>query len=400
MSTPAVVVKPAVNLRKPNIPARITAVLATALVPLSAAAVVAAPASAASSPVLAVSVSTSNTSATGQQLPFVVGTVYAVTYTLTDNVPDKLTDVSFTDQLPAGLSIAPGSVGTASNCGQQPNAGPGTLQIQPGATSVSESGFTVNPGAGQGCEVELFVVADTAEASAPDTPGSASFQIDGKSETESNFASSSVPASAPVEFPEWNVSVIAPPTLGITYPAPGAHFGFNQKVDVKLTGIPAAGDAILPGNLYAVDEANSVFTNGQPIATDIPGTHTLTVWAQTADGFIGSSSQSVSYTVGSPKPVDMVSHALGSLSFDLKYLVTGRATMTLRYGSTVIGYAKQWVHVDKEMGVWMAPNAADERIRASHPHGFKATLSVDYQVWDVHHFQNTPINVIQNIEIH
>jgi uncharacterized repeat protein (TIGR01451 family) len=387
-----------VNL-KPNISARITAVLAAALVPVAAAAIVAAPASAATSPVLAVSVSTSNTSATGQQLPFVAGTVYAVTYTLADNVPEKLTDVSFTDRLPAGLSIAPGSVGAASNCGQQSNGGPSTLQTQSGATSVSESGFTVSSGDGQGCEVELFVVAGATEASASDRPGSASFQIDGKSETESNFASSSAPASAPVEFPEWNVSVIAPPTLGISYPATAARFAFNQKVDAKLTGTAAAGDSILPGNLYAVDQANSVFTNGQRIATDIPGTHTLTVWAQTADGFIGSG-QTISYTVGSPRPVDVVSHALGSLSFDLKYLVVGRATMTLRHGSTVIGYARQWVHVGKEMPVWIAPNAAGQRIRASHRNGFKATLSIEYQVWNVHVFDNTPINVVQNIEIH
>lgn len=389
------------NLRKPNISARLAALLAAALVPAAAAAIVAAPASAATSPVLAVSVSTSNTSATGQQLPFVTGTVYAVTYTLTDNVPDKLTDVSFTDQLPAGLSIASGSVGTASNCGQQSDGGPSTLQTQSGATNISESGFTVSPGAGQGCEVEVFVIAGTPEASAADAPGSASFQIDGKNETESNFASSSASTSTPVEFPEWSVSVLAPPTLGISYPASGSHFGFNQKVDVKLTGTPAVGDSILPGNLYAVDnQTNAVFTNGQRIATDIPGTHSLTVWAQTADGFIGHGQTTVSYTVGSPQPVDMVSHALGSLSFDLKYLVNGRATMTLRYGSTVIGYARQWVHVDKEMGVWMAPNAAGERIRASHPHGFKATLSVEYQVWDIHHFVNTPINLVPNVEVH
>jgi hypothetical protein len=388
-----------VSLRKPNTSARIKAVLAAAVVPLAAAAVVAAPASAATSPVLTVSVSTSNTSATGQQLPFVDGTVYAITYTLTDNVADKLTDVSFADQLPAGLSIAPGSVGTASNCGQQSDGQPGTLQAQSGATSVSESGFTVSPGVAQSCEVELFVVAGTAEANAADTPGSASFQIDGSNETESSFASSSAPAGAPVEFPQWNVSVIAPPTLGITFPANAAHFAFNQKVDAKLTGVAAAGDSILPGNLYAVDAADTEYTNGQPIATDIPGPHTLTVWAQTADGFIGSG-QTVTYTVGSPAPVDVVSHSFGSLSFDLKYMVVGRATMTLRYGSTVIGYARQWVHIGKEMPVWIAPNAAGERIRATHKNGFRATLSVEYQVWNVNVFDDTPVNVIQNIEIH
>jgi uncharacterized repeat protein (TIGR01451 family) len=386
-----------VHIRKPNISARLTAFLAAGLAPLAAAAVLAAPASAATSP-LAVSVSTSNTSATGQQLPFVAGTVYVITYTLTDNVPEQLTDVSFTDHLPAGLSVAPGSLSTESNCSAKSDGGPVTVAAQAGATSVSESGFTVSPGAGQGCEVELFVVAATAEATASDTPGSASFQIDGKSESESNFASSASPAAAPVEFSKWNVSVIAPPTLGITYPASGAHFAFNSKVDVKLSGVAAAGDSLLRSNLYAVDETNSDFTNGQRIATDIPGTHTLTVWAQTADGFIGSG-QTISYTVGSPHPVDMVSHPLGSLSFDLKYLVSGRATMTLRYGRTVIGYARQWVHVGKEMGVWMAPNAASARIRATHRHGFEATLSIEYQVWDIHHFNNTPVNVVQNIKI-
>jgi len=389
-----------VNLPKLDISARFPAFLASALLPVVAAAVVAAPASAASSPVLAVSVSTSNTSPTGQQLPFVSGTVYAVTYTLTDNAPEPLDDVSFTDELPAGVSIAAGSVVTSSDCTQQSNSGPSTAPAQAGATSITESGLTVASGSGEGCSVELFVVAGAAESPASDAPGSASFEIDGKSETESDFASTSAPASTPVEFPEWNVSVIAPPTLGISYPAPGANFAFNQKVKLQLSGAAAVGDSILPGDLYAVDDTDTEFTAGQEIATDIPGTHRLTVWAQTADGFYGAAAQSVSYTVGSPAPVDMVSHRLGSLSFKLKYLVNGRATMTLRYGSTVIGYARQWVHVGKLMEVWMAPNAAAQRIRASHPHGFKATLSVEYQVWNVHVFDNTPLNVIQNIEIH
>ncbi len=348
---------------------------------------------------LAVSVSTSNTGPTGQQLPFVSGSVYAVTYTLTDNAPEPLDDVSFTDQLPAGVSIAAGSVVTTSDCSQS-NGGPSTAPAQAGATSISESGFTVAPGSTGGCSVELFVVAGAAESTAADAPGSASFEIDGRSQTESNFASTSAPAGAPVEFPEWNVSVIAPPTLGITYPAPGANFAFNQKVKLQLSGVAAVGDSILPGDLYAVDDTDREFTSGQDLATDIPGTHKLTVWAQTADGFYGAAAHSVSYTVGSPAPVDMVSHPLGSLSFDLKYLVNGRASMTLRDGSTVIGYARQWVHIGKEMPVWIALNAAGERLRASHPHGFKATLSVEYQVWDVHVFNNTPLNVIQNIEIH
>jgi len=344
-------------------------------------------------------VSTSNTSPTGEQLPFVSGSVYAVTYTLTDYAPEPLDNVSFTDQLPAGVSVAAGSVVTTSDCSQS-NSGPSTAPAQAGATSIAESGFTVAPGSGEGCSVELFVVAGAAEPAAADTPGTASFEIDGKSETESDFASSSAHGSAPVAFSGWDVSVIAPPTLGITYPALGAKFAFNQKVKLALSGVAAAGDSILPGDLYAVDDTDTEFTAGQDLATDIPGTHRLTVWAQTADGFYGAAPQSVSYTVGSPAPVDMISHPLGSLSFALKYLVNGRATMTLRYGSTVIGYARQWVHIGKDMPVWIALNAAGERLRASHRHGFKATLSVEYQVWNVHVFNNTPLNVIPNIEIH
>jgi uncharacterized repeat protein (TIGR01451 family) len=393
-----VVVKSFVILRKPYISARIQAVLATAVATAAAASVVAAPAGAATSPVLSVSVSTSNTSPTGQQLPLVAGTVYAVTYTLTNNLSDPLTDVSFSDHLPAGLTIAPNTSATASHCIAGPDGGPKSLQTQSGATSISESGFTVAPGDGAGCSVEVFVTAGFAAAAASDTPGSASFVVDGKSE-ESNFASSSAPASTQVEFPEWNVSVISRPKLAITYPRTGAHFAFDQKVRTRLSGAAAAGDSILPGNLYAIDESNTEFTNGQRIATDIPGKHTLTVWASTTDGFIGAG-QKITYTVGSPAPVDVVSHRLGSVSFDVKYLATGRATMKLHYGSTVIGYVRKWVHVGKEMPVWIALNAAGERLRASHKHGFEARLSLEYQVWDVRVFKNTPVSVVQNIEVH
>jgi uncharacterized repeat protein (TIGR01451 family) len=387
-----------VNLRNLNISARIPAVLATAVATVAAASVVAAPASAATSPGLSVSVSTSNTTPAGQ-LPFVAGTVYAVTYTLTDNLSDPLTGVSFSDELPAGLTIAPDTTATASHCVAGPDGGPKSLDTESGATSIRESGFTVAPGVGEGCSLEVFVTAGFAAASASDTPGSASFVIDGKSESESNFASSSAAASASVEFPQWNVSVIARPALAISYPATGAHFAFDQKVRAKLSGTAAVGDSILHGNLYAIDENDTEFTSGQRIATDIPGTHTLTVWASTSDGFIGAG-QKITYTVGSPAPVDLVSHRLGSVSFDVKYLATGRVSMKLHYGATVIGYVKKWVHVGKEMPVWIALNAAGERLRASHMRGFKARLSLEYQIWDVRVFKDTPVNVVQNIEIH
>lgn len=330
-------------------------------------------------PPLNIQVSTGNTTATGT-LPFVQGTMYAVTYVITDTANAKLTNVSFSDQLPAGVTVAPGSDVNVLNCGDFKPAN------DSGASTISESGFTVYGNSPNHCAMEFFVVASTAEATTSDTPGTVDWTDDGTPEPSSD-----------VVFPSWSVSVTTPPTLAITTPVSGANYAFNQKVALVLAATPGADDSIPLGDLYAVDDTTGAeVANGGLLPTDIPGVHKITVWAQTADGYDGSG-QTVTYTVGSPQPINFVWHPYGAITYKIKYLATGRVDATLRYGSTVIATARKWVHVGYEMPMWVGFNAAGQHLIKSVKHPLHATLTLVYQTWNYHSFTNTPANVVENV---
>jgi hypothetical protein len=342
----------------------------------------------ATNPDLTISASLSSVSTSNSPLPLVQGTVYALTYQLTDNDAAKLLDVGFSDTLPTGLTVAPGSTVEDADCGQTTVGHDIPAKAEPGASTVSESGFNVFPGSDQSCYVEFFVVASTIETGATDTPGSASFQLNLNTQ----------PAQTSTQFIPWTLNVIAPSSFTITAPATGATFNFNQKVPITLSASLASGDSITPGSMYAVDEDGYEVANGQDVPTYIPGTHTLTVWGQTADGFYAPGTK-ITYTVRSPQPVDVISHPMGSLSFKVEYLAVGTATSVLTYNGTVISSVKHWVWVGKEMPVWMSLNAAGKRLVASHKSGFNATLTITYRVWSYHSFTSHAVNVIPNIHI-
>lgn len=384
MSAPAFVVKRPVTTRTPHIPSRIKHLVAATLALVAVTGVLAGTASADSTPALPplnFAVSTSNMTPAGN-LPFVQGTVYAVNYVITDTANAKLTDVSFSDQLPAGVTVAPGTTATALNCGNF------TPQSESGASAITVSNFTVYGNSPNHCAIEYFVVASTVEGTTSDTPGTVTWTDDGTPEPSSD-----------VNFPSWTVSVTTPPTMAITTPINGATYAFNQKVTLALTATAGPGDTITPGSVYAVDNNGYEYTNGQTIPTNVPGVHTLTVWAQTEDGFYGAGAQSVKYTVDSPKPVHVVSHPLGSLSYDIEYLANGRVTATLSYDGETLSQVKKWVHVGKEMPMWLSPNATAQQILKRHPGGIDATLTLEYQVWNYHSFTNTPVNVIEDVHI-
>ena len=360
-----------------SIAARLAAVPAL----LAAAFVLASPAGAVSElPPLNVAVSTSNESA-GGNLPFVQGEVYAVTYLFTDPANAKLTDVHFSDHLPAGVTVAPGTSASALNCGNfQPVA-------EPGASVISADGFTVYGNSPNHCAMEFFVTAAAVEGPSSDALGTVSFSDNGTPELSSD-----------VTFHSWSVAVTSPPTLAITFPANGASFAFNQKVRAQLTATAGAGDSITPAGLYAVDEIGDEVSNQGLIPTDVPGPHTLTIWTQTADGFIGQGPR-ISYTVASPAPIDLQSDRHGDLSFKVRYLQTGTVTATLRYHHTVVATGKRWVHVGFEMPMRVVPNAAGRRILASHRSGITVSLSLLYRQWVIHSFTNTPATIFPKVHL-
>jgi uncharacterized repeat protein (TIGR01451 family) len=329
---------------------------------------------------LTVAVSTSNMSGS-QNLPFVQGTIYAVTYIFTDTANAKLTNISFSDRLPAGVSVAPGTTPTALNCGNYTPSG------ESGSGTISASGFTVYGNSPNHCAMEFFIVAATPEGSTPDKPGTISWTDNGTAEPSSD-----------VTFPSWSVSVTTPPTLGISFPASGTTFDFDQKVRAQLTGTPGTGDSIPAGDLYAVDQIGDEVSSGGLIPTDVPGKHTLTVWAQTTDGFIGSG-QKITYTVASPKPLNIHSAPHARITFDIKYLATGTVTATFVYGGKVIATGTRWVHVGYEMPMSVVLNATGQRILASHKSGVAVSLVLRYKQWVVHTFNPTPATVFPHIQL-
>lgn len=352
------------------------------LAALASALALAAPAGAtAALPPLNVAVSTSNATTAGGNLPFVQGNVYALTYIFTDTANAKLTDVQFRDQLPAGVTVAPGTTASALNCGSF------TPASQAGASVINADGFTVYGNSPNHCAMEFFVTASTVEGPSADTPGPVRFSDNGTLEPSSD-----------VVFPSWSVSVTTPPSMAITFPANGAHFAFDQKVRAQLHATPGPSDAIAPASLYAVDEVGDEVANGGLIPTDVPGPHTLTLWTQTVDGYIGSGER-ISYSVGSPAPSDITSNARGDLRFKIRYLQTGTVTATLRYGHTVIARRRRWVHVGYRMPVWIAPNARGRRILAANRHGITVSLSLSYRQWVIHSFTSTPTVVFGHIHL-
>ncbi len=261
-SAPALVVKRVVTTRTLHIPTYVKSLVAAALTVVAATGMLAGTATAATVPALAplnFAVSTSNTSALGT-LPFVQGTTYAVNYVITDTANAKLTNVSFSDQLPAGVTVAPGTTANAVNCGTL------TPPSESGASTITVSNFTVYGNSPNLCAIEYFVVAATPEAQTFDTPGSVSWTDNGTPEPSSD-----------IDFQPWSVTVTTPPTLSITSPINGSTYAFNQKVVLGLGALPGTGDTITPGSLYAVDSSGDDYTSGQTIPTDVPGVHHLTV---------------------------------------------------------------------------------------------------------------------------
>ncbi|MGH2842636.1 MAG: hypothetical protein ACRDKL_03495 [Solirubrobacteraceae bacterium] len=331
-------------------------------------------------PPLRVAVSTANATASGN-LPFVQGEVYAVTYTFTDTANAKLTAVAFSDHLPTGVTVATGTTASALNCGHFKPAN------EAGSSTITADGFTVYGNSPNRCAMEFFVTAGTLEGPSSDTAVMAHWTDDGTPEPNSD-----------VMLPTWRVSVTSPPTMAISFPANGASFAFNQLVHAQLTATSGAGDAITSAGLYAVDEVGDEVSGGGLVPTDIPGRHTLTVWAQTADGFIGAG-PSISYTVRSPAPLDLQSDGRGHLTFKIRYLQTGTVTATERYDGIVVGTNKRWVHVGFEMPMWVHPNAAGQRILARHPRGVTVSLTLRYRQWNIHSFTSTPAVTFHKVHL-
>lgn len=184
----------------------------------------------------------------------------ALTYTLTNpNSSSALSAVSFTDTLPAGLTVDDPN-GLNGNCGSG-----GTITAAPGSGTVSLSGGSIK--AGSTCAFSVSVVASQT-GTLQDTPGAV---------TSSGGTGSPGPAAS--------VTVLPPPTLTVTAPRERVRLNFGQVARARYA-CTQPGDATALASCSAVDDNGRSVDSGAPLNTRSPGAHTLTIDSTSSDGLV------------------------------------------------------------------------------------------------------------------
>lgn len=350
-------------------------------------------ADAAVTPPLTIAVSSSRHINNGTRTEYVanVGVSYAITYTLTNNSDSQLTNVGFTDQLPAGVELDDEVGETLHDCGNVVGN-----DNRPGQSYVSEAGLTV--GGGASCTVTLnYVPTSVPTATASPAPGAPaawpdkltawSYSDAGTTHGCPAATSTGDPQTTPctdtqdLQFKPLSLTIAGPPTLSVDGVVNGADFAYGQGVTLTFSGSAAPGDAIPAGDLLASDEDGNTLRSGSTIDTVIPGTHQVVVWVAAQDGYVGS--QTLSYTVASPSLSAVQGTSGGGVQFTVEYLANGTLTAQVLDGTTVLGTLTRNVRAGHSTTFTVRPTTAGRKLLAqAGQQGIQAELTVLYTASD------------------
>lgn len=184
------------------------------------------------------------------------------------NASGTLSAVSFTDTLPAGLTIDNPN-GENGTCGSS-----GVITASAGSQAISLTGGSVK--GASSCTFSVSVVPSQTGTFA-DAPGAAS----------SSAGNSAAPAPA-------SLTVIPPPTVTVSNLRNNAKLAFGAVVRPTYSCAQPADPAAL-SDCSAVDDLGNNVRSGGALDTKVPGSHTLTVNATSADGLV--TTQDIDYTV-------------------------------------------------------------------------------------------------------
>jgi hypothetical protein len=200
-------------------------------------------------------------------------TATALSVTITNpNTTGTLSAVSFTDTLPAGLTVDD-PAGENGTCGSA-----GVITATPGSSTISLTGGSVKATAAgtASCTISVAVIASQT----------------GVFTNSTGLVSSSAGSSAAASTA--SVTVLPPPTLTVANIKNNAKYTFGQTVKPTYT-CSQAGDPTQLVDCSASDDLGNSIASGQALKTRIPGVHSLTVTATSADGL--STSDTFNYTV-------------------------------------------------------------------------------------------------------
>lgn len=183
------------------------------------------------------------------------------------NTSGALSSVSFTDTLP-GLTIDNPN-GENGTCGSA-----GTIAANAGSQAISLTGGSVK--AASSCTFSVSVVPSQTGTFA-DAPGAVS----------SSAGSGAAPAPA-------SLTVIPPPTVSVTNLRNNAKMAFGAVVRPRYSCSQPADPSAL-SDCSAVDDLGNAVGSGGALDTRVPGSHTLTVSATSADGLV--TTRDIDYTV-------------------------------------------------------------------------------------------------------
>ncbi|MGO9753009.1 MAG: hypothetical protein ACLP8S_27760 [Solirubrobacteraceae bacterium] len=197
------------------------------------------------------------------------GATSALAVTITNpNASASLSAIAFGDTLQGGLTIDNPN-GESGTCGSA-----GVVTATPGTQTFSLSGGSLK--GGTSCTVSVAVTDNATEVV----------------QNSTGLVSSSAGSSASGDTED--LTVLAPPTATITTPQNNATYTYGQRVTAAYSCAQAQYTLGLI-DCSAVDDLGNSISDGQPVETNVPGTHTLTLLATSITGLVAS--DTVNYTV-------------------------------------------------------------------------------------------------------
>lgn len=254
-------------------------------------------------------------------------TATALSFTVTNpNASGTLSAVSFTDTLPAGLTVDNPN-GENGTCGSA-----SAVTAAPGSATISLTGGSLKATAS--CTVSVSLTASQVGVLQNTTgPVSSSAGSSATGDTES-------------------LTVLPPPTVTVGGIRTNAKYTFGEVVKPTYS-CAQPDDAVALADCSAVDDLGNSIASGRALPTKLAGSHSLTVTATSSDGL--STTDTFDYTVLPDNRFSVTTikqTSAGTLSFQLglpgpgKVRVVELAPHNVTFGKYAISVgAKRTLHV-------------------------------------------------------
>jgi hypothetical protein len=265
-------------------------------------------------------------------------TATALSFTITNpNASGTLSGVSFTDALPAGLTVDNPN-GENGTCGSA-----SVVTAVPASATISLTGGSLKATAS--CTVSVSLIAG---------------QV-GVLQNTTGPVSSSAGSSATGDTQ--SLTVLPPPTVTVRGVKTNAHYTFGAKVKPTFT-CAQPGDPAVLADCSAVDDLGNSVASGKALRTTQAGSHSLTVTATSSDGL--STTDTFDYTVLSNNrfTVSAIKHnSAGTISLRLGLPGAGKVKVVelAAHGVTFGRYAVS-VSAERTLHVKVKPTPAGKAL--------------------------------------